>query len=194
MSNQSRNKSERPNNTKREALVYLDIETQRTADDVGGWFPEKMGLAVAVVLSGHQVQIFTEKDIGKLAEVLHSANCVVGYNIKDFDFKVLEGYEWVNLKAVKCLDLMRSLETITGSRIMFSSIEKATMGITQDFDGLEGVKLWKEGNLPGVMEFISNRVLAIKAVHEYGRTNGEVFHYPKNSSRRKRIEVEWSNR
>lgn len=158
--------------------------------DVGGWMPEKMGLAVAIVLTGHELQIFAEKDIGKLERVLNSAKCVVGYNLKGFDFHVLEGLG-MNVKKVKCQDLMLDLEGITGSRMMLKSLKRDTLGIKQDIDSLEAVERWKEGDVLAVIEIITNQVFAIQAIHEYGRTNGEVFYRAKGSTRRTGVKVRW---
>ena len=172
-------------------FTYLDLETKYTATDVGGWVPAKLGLSVAVVVTGCTLRIFKEKEIDKLVHVLQTAKCVVGYNLKNFDFGVLEGYKTDLINQVTCFDMMEDLGRIAGRRIRFSSVERATLGLTRELDGLHMVKAWKTGDLVGLIEGCCNDVLAFKAVHEYGMENGEVLYYPNEAKRRRRIPVQW---
>jgi DEAD/DEAH box helicase domain-containing protein len=171
--------------------IYLDLETQRTALDVGGWYPDKMGVSVAVVLVANRLRIFTEQDIDQLLPILESAGCVVGWNIKAFDFKVLGGGRGVDLERVRCLDLMEEMEKTTGQRLMLSSVSAATLGIEPNTDGLEMVKLWKAGRVEKVIEGCCNGVLTIKALHEYGLLHSEIFFRPRNGKRRVKIAANW---
>ena len=105
---------------KNAGVIYLDVEIQRTAPEVGGWDNlHKVGVAVAVALSAetNQLHIFTEKEIKKLSPLLQAADCVIGYNIVNFDFKVLNGYRQMSLDHVKCFDLMGSVSVWFLSRL-----------------------------------------------------------------------------
>ncbi len=176
---------------KTNSVVYLNLETQRTALDIGGWYPDKMGVSVAVALAADRLHIFTEGDIEQLVPMLESAGCVVGWNIKEFDFRVLAGCRGVDLERVRCLDLMEEMERATGTRMMLSAVSAATLGIEPGTAGVEMVKLWKAGKVEKVVEGCCNGVLAIKALHEYGLRHGEVFFRPRNGKRRAKIAVNW---
>ena len=62
-------------------IVYFDLETRRTANDVGGWHNKhEMGISVAVTYStklGEYI-IYTEEMTGELIEQLRRADLVVG--------------------------------------------------------------------------------------------------------------------
>ena len=172
--------------------VYLDVEIQRTAEEAGGWQNlHKLGISVAVALSANQLQIFTEKEVKKLAAVLEAADCVVGYNIRDFDLKVIGGYRGVKTEGIKYLDLMWEIAKVTGFRIPLSNLRAATFGLAPQTDGLELIKLWKKGRIEKVIEGCCNDVLAIRQLHEYGIAHGEVFYFKANSKRRTKIKVDW---
>ena len=69
-------------------IVYFDLETQRTANDVGGWDKKhEMGMSLGVTYSSaDQVsEVFPEKRAGDLVARLQRADLVVGFNILSFD-------------------------------------------------------------------------------------------------------------
>ncbi len=177
---------------KADSFVYFTLGTQRTGIDVEGWYPHKMGVSVAVAVTPNRLHVFTEHDIQQLVPMLESARCVVGWNIKEFDFKVLAGDPDVHFERVRCLDLMAEVEQITGMRVGLSSVSAATLGTEPGSDGLGLIKLWKAGRIEKVIEGCSNGVLNIKALHEYGRDRGELFYFPPDSKRRKKIKVDWA--
>ena len=69
-------------------ILVFDLETQRSAEEVGGWgnIP-KMGLALAVVydLQRRSYRTYYETDADKLLLDLVMADRVVGFNIDNFD-------------------------------------------------------------------------------------------------------------
>ena len=69
-------------------IVYFDLETQRTANDVGGWDKKyQMGMSVGVTYStaDDTYAIYPESRAGDLVNRLRKADLVVGYNILHFD-------------------------------------------------------------------------------------------------------------
>ena len=180
---------------KNAGVIYLDVEIQRTAPEVGGWDNlHKVGVAVAVALSAetNQLHIFTEKEIKKLSPLLQAADCVIGYNIVNFDFKVLKGYRQMSLEHVKCFDLMTDIASVTGFRLPLASLRAATLRAAPQTDGRDMIKLWKKGKIEKVIEGCCNDVLAMRSLHEYGMAHGEVFYFKADSKRRKRIKVKWT--
>ena len=173
------------------SCLYLHLETQKSGIDVDGWFPEKLAVSVAIALTDTSLRIFTEKNLAELGTLLRSAKRVVGYNLRDFDLRVLSGHPEVDLGKVKTLDLLADLEKATDSRVSLSSVVEATLGIVPSLNGLDTVKLWKAGHIEKVIEGCSSTALMIKAMHEYGRTHGHVFYTPQDAKRRKRIDVNW---
>jgi len=82
-------------------IVYFDLETLRSADDVGGWtHVDKMGLACGVCFDSldGKYHTYEEKDVQNLIQHLRRAHLVVGFNHIRFDYKVLSAYSTFNLR------------------------------------------------------------------------------------------------
>src|SRR5213595_1283846 len=95
-------------------IVYFDLETQRTANDAGGWDRKRdMGMSIGVTYSTAlgEYRIYSEAKVNALVEQLLRADLVVGFNVINFDYEVLMGYTIVDLPhQCQTLDLMVSLE------------------------------------------------------------------------------------
>src|SRR2546423_1756836 len=93
-------------------IVYFDLETQRTANDAGGWARKgDMRMSVGVVYSTAtgRYEVFGEAQVNGLVERLRRADLVVGFNVLNFDYQVLMGYT--------ILDLVGS--SVTRSRMVY---------------------------------------------------------------------------
>ena len=76
-------------------IVYFDLETRRSAAQVGGWHETaKMGMSVGVTFStrDNAYHIYTEDQAEALIEELRQADLVVGYNHIGFDYGVLQAF------------------------------------------------------------------------------------------------------
>ena len=70
-------------------IVYFDLETQKSADDVGGWGNIRdMRMSVGVTYSTARggYKIYGEREVNELIEELKRADLVVGFNTERFDF------------------------------------------------------------------------------------------------------------
>jgi DEAD/DEAH box helicase domain-containing protein len=69
-------------------IVYFDLETQRTANDAGGWDRKcDMRMSVGVTFSSAtgRYEVFDEQRVHELIERLRRADLVVGFNVINFD-------------------------------------------------------------------------------------------------------------
>jgi DEAD/DEAH box helicase domain-containing protein len=175
------------------AVVYLDVETQRSLADVGGWENRRnLGVSIVVTLSAEGLRIFTEAEIPELAAQLESAEKVIGYNLRDFDCEVLAGYPAFADRELRVLDLMEVVNKSAGRRVSLQSLAAATLGRAPALDSLYLVTLWKAGAVAKVIEGCCNDVLNIKALHEHGRDHGVVYHFPSGAGGAKeRLQVDW---
>jgi DEAD/DEAH box helicase domain-containing protein len=76
-------------------IVYFDLETQKSAEEVGGWDNiSRMGMSIGVTYNTAQgaYKIYGEKQVGDLLKDLQRASLVVGFNNLRFDYEVLHGY------------------------------------------------------------------------------------------------------
>ena len=75
-------------------IVYFDLETQKSADEVGGWDKIRdMRMSVGVTYSTARgtYQIYSERRVNDLIRELQRADLVVGFNVLRFDYEVQIG-------------------------------------------------------------------------------------------------------
>lgn len=174
-------------------IVYFDLETQRSAGEVGGWDRKRdmlMSVGVTYSTGTGQYKIFGEAEVNDLIKELTRADRVIGFNIINFDYEVLSHYSPLDLRAVPTLDLMADLEKTLGHRLSLDSLAKPTLAAPKIADGLTALKWWKEGKLIEIAEYCCFDVKITKELHEYGRDRGEVF-YVDRSGQKRSVKVKW---
>ncbi|MGI8604499.1 MAG: ribonuclease H-like domain-containing protein [Verrucomicrobiales bacterium] len=175
-------------------ILYFDLETQRSANDVGGWnHKSKMGMSVAVTFStrtGHY-RIYDESNAFELADELRTADLVVGFNHLHFDLHVLQPYTmWDLAHHTINLDLMIELEQKLGHRLKLEALALATLGFGKTADGLEAIRWWREGRVMDIAKYCAYDVKVTRLVHEFGREKGHVK-YVDRFGRPQAVEVKW---
>jgi len=175
-------------------IVYFDLETQRTANDVGGWDKKsdmRMSLGVTYSTNLKEYRIYTEKRVNDLVQQLLRADLVVGFNIVNFDYEVLMGYTVLDLPGqLRSLDLMVEVEKSLGNKLRLDNIAQATLGLGKTGDGVDAIKWWREKRLMEVAEYCCFDVKVTKLVHEHGLEHRELF-YTDKFSRKQRVEIAW---
>jgi DEAD/DEAH box helicase domain-containing protein len=138
-------------------VVYFDLETQRTANDVGGWDRKRdMLMSVGVTYSTKlgEYRIYTEKNVQALVDQLLRADLVVGFNVINFDYEVLMGYTILDLPiSAGTLDMLVELEKRLGHRVGLDAVAMATFGVGKTGDGLDAIKWWREGRMLDIAEY-----------------------------------------
>jgi DEAD/DEAH box helicase domain-containing protein len=175
-------------------IVYFDLETQRTANDAGGWDKKRdMGMSVGVTYStaSGQYQIYSEKRVHDLVNELLRADLVVGFNVINFDYEVLMGYTAYDLPSlVPTLDMLVELEKKLGHRLSLDAVATATLGVGKTADGLDAIRWWREGKLLDIAEYCCFDVKVTRLVHEYGRDKKHLFFLDRFQQKRQ-VETDW---
>jgi RNase_H superfamily len=175
-------------------IVYFDLETQRTANDVGGWDKKhQMGMSVGVTYSTADgtYEIFSESRAGDLVARLRKADLVVGYNILSFDYEVLMGYTILDLPHyLPTLDLLQHVERATGHRLKLEELAQGTLGVGKIAEGLDAIRWWREGKVMEIAKYCCFDVKVTRLVHEHGARHGELF-YSDRFGRKQRMEINW---
>ena len=159
-------------------IIYFDLETQKIAQEVGGWSHiDRMKLAVAVTFStaNQQYTTFRESDVELLINQLATADCVVGFNLKAFDYLVLRPYTPVNLWGLPTFDMLEHISRTLGFRVSLDALAKETLRETKSADGLQSVRWWKAGKIDLVAEYCRKDVEITKRLHEYACQNGHLL-------------------
>jgi len=174
--------------------LVFDIETQRSADEVGGWNKaHKMLIAICVVydIELDRYEYYTEKDASRLIERLAKASLVIGYNSEKFDFAVLKAYAPVStISKFHSLDLMIGITSGLGHRTGLNKVASATLGTGKTADGLQSLKWWKENRLDLIASYCQKDVEITKNVYQFGKENGYVLHNHR-SGQKIRVQVNW---
>jgi DEAD/DEAH box helicase domain-containing protein len=174
--------------------VFFDLETQNLFEDVGGRdHMDKLLVACAVTWSTEKndFSVYWEKDVPALVAELKSATKVIGFNLRGFDYHVLQPYSpETRFVAVPTLDLLQDLQKILGFSISLDSIASATLGATKSADGVQSVQWFRAGELEKVAEYCKMDVDITRRVFEFGRDNGHIFYKSKLGSKLK-VNVKW---
>jgi DEAD/DEAH box helicase domain-containing protein len=191
-------------------FLVFDLETQRSAQDVGGWqnIPE-MKLSVGVIWDSRdkKYHYYYHDDAKALYGHLISGPLVVGYNHMGFDYPVIGGYfskgpqrdeALKQLKAAANFDLLIDIKELIGKRIKLDSVARATLNIGKSADGLLALKWYQEylagdvEKLQMIADYCQVDVQVTRDVYIYGRDKGFISYIDKVLGLKK-IEVNWSN-
>lgn len=174
-------------------IVYFDLETQKSADEVGGWDRiADMRLSVGVLYSTArgEYEIFDERRVEALIRELQRADLVVGFNQLRFDYEVLHGYTPFDFRQLPTLDLLVELQKTLQHRLSLDAIAQATFGIEKTSDGLQALRWFKEGRLLEIAEYCCYDVKITRWVHEYGAAHKQLF-YRNRFGTRQQVTVSW---
>jgi DEAD/DEAH box helicase domain-containing protein len=160
------------------ALVF-DLETQRSAEDVGGWeHRHRMGLAVGVVydLDRAEFRVYTEAQVDALISELSRARLIIGFNLRRFDYDVLRGYADVDWNALPTLDILECIHRRLGFRLKLDHLTQETLGERKSADGLQSLAWFKAGEIERVIEYCKHDVLLTKQLYDFGREHGYLLY------------------
>lgn len=177
-----------------ENFVYFDLETQRSANDVGGWDRKAdMGMSIGVTFSSalNRYMIYDEANVQGLIDELREADLVVGFNHVSFDYEVLMGYTVLDLRdCTRNLDLMVDLEKTLLHRPKLDAVASETLGESKTAVGTDAIKWWQEGKIMAIAEYCCFDVKVTKMVHEYGARHGLVK-YRNRFNQSLEVAVDW---
>jgi DEAD/DEAH box helicase domain-containing protein len=174
-------------------VQYFDLETQKSAEDVGGWGNiHKMGLAVGVVWDSLDREFFTyeEKDSAKLVEKLRTADLAVGFNIIGFDYTVLQPYSDFDLQEINTFDMLVDVKKNLGFRLSLNHLAQHTLNTEKSADGLVSLQWYKEGKINKIIQYCKQDVEITRDLYLYGEKNGFVK-YQSRSGNPRDLKVDW---
>jgi|TARA_B100001964_G_C14048469_1_gene515887 DEAD/DEAH box helicase domain-containing protein len=174
-------------------IVYFDLETQKSAQEVGGWnHIDRMGMSVGVTYSTARgdYAIYGEAQVDDLITELQRADLVVGFNHIRFDYQVLHGYTPLDLRQIPSLDMLIEIQNTLNHRLKLDSIAHATFGVEKIADGLQALDWFKEGRLADIAEYCCFDVKITKLVHEYGAAHKKLF-YTNKFGNKLSVDVDW---
>jgi DEAD/DEAH box helicase domain-containing protein len=159
--------------------IVLDLETQKSFEEVGGRGKNHL-LKVSVCgiydYSTDKYSIYEEKEMAKLAPILQTADQIIGFNILDFDFEVIQPYLNFNISQVPAYDLLAEIEKVLGHRINLESVAQGTIGSGKSGSGKQALLYYKNGRMDLLKKYCLDDVKVTKQVYEYALKNQKVLY------------------
>lgn len=179
--------------TEGKRLVYYDVETQKRADEVGGWeHADKMLISIAITYSkDDDFKVWHEKDIPEMIRYMNSYDMVVSFNGDNFDSKVLSHYGDVSGMQKKSFDVAQYLSEKLKHRIRLEAVATATLNVGKSADGLLALQWWKEGKIDLIIDYCKQDVKVLKEIVEYGQTNQHVKYNDTQNNNILTVDVYW---
>ncbi len=183
-------------------IVFFDLETRRSAAQVGGWDKAGlMGVSVAVTYSTRDraYRIYTEDEVDALIQEMKAADLVVGYNHIGFDYEVIQPFSFWNIADMtNNLDICLDLSSKLGHRLALDAIATPSLGgLSKTAKGTDALKWWAayeaEGDIEKLMDIATYCCYDVKVtmeVYYYGVEHGYVL-YENKSGEVTEIPVDW---
>jgi DEAD/DEAH box helicase domain-containing protein len=159
--------------------IVLDLETQKSFQEVGGRGKNhllKVSVCVIYDYSTDKYTAYEEHELSKLAPILQTADQIIGYNILDFDFAVLQPYLNFNIFEVPALDLLTEIEKVLQHRIKLEVVAQGTLGTGKSGSGLEALLYYKNGRMDLLKKYCTDDVKITKQVYDYALKNQKVLY------------------
>ena len=150
--------------------IVLDLETQKLFEEVGGRGKNhllKISVAGIYNYETDRYQIFREHEIPKLSSILQTADQIIGYNIKDFDFEVLRPYLNFNVDDLPYCDILREISKALGHRIKLDDVAQATLGSGKTGKGTEAILYFRQGRWDLLEKYCLDDVKITKQIYDY---------------------------
>lgn len=160
--------------------LILDVETKKTFDEVGGFFPDRLGISFVGVCvregnSGKgEMRSYWEKDLPELFPLLEKADVVIGFNVDNFDMQTFVPYYSADITKIPTLDLLVKIKESAGHRIGLDAVAKETLGIGKTGDGLDAIKYYNTQQWDKLEKYCLQDVAVTRDVYDFGLQKGHV--------------------
>lgn len=164
--------------------IIFDLETKQIFTDVGGYYPEKLGVsflgaierlglpeAGPVTETRHQ---FFESDLSHFFPLLNQADLIVGYNLLGFDLPALSVYGQIDLDTLPILDLFLEIKNQAGRRVSLDAVVSQTLGVHKSGVGLDAIKYYQQSDLASLAAYCLKDVEITRDLYDFGRRHGYV--------------------
>lgn len=160
--------------------LILDVETKKAFDEVGGYFPDRLGISfVGVCIRDDHYQkgemkSYFEQDLPDLFPLLEKADVVVGFNIDSFDMQTFLPYYKADISKIPTLDLMMRIKDSVGHRISLDAVAQETLGQGKSGNGLDAIKYYRNQEYDKLRDYCLQDVAVTRDIYDYGLKKGLV--------------------
>ncbi len=183
-------------------ILYFDLETKYSADEVGGWGNiMDMGMSVGVIWDSHdeQFHVYLENQVPALMAHLHQGQLIVGFNHVEFDLRVLAGSQptpeqrhqlYLELLTLTHFDMLTELKKVLGHRIKLDSLARSTLQAGKSADGLQALTWYKDGRIDLIIEYCKQDVEVTRRLFEHALNNKELSYDSRSGI--KTVALDWT--
>lgn len=176
-------------------VIFLDLETQKSAQEVGGWRNiQLMRVSVAVIFDSLEKRFlaFKEEEIDALLAHLEKADLVVGFNIKRFDYTVLGAYTGKELSSLSTFDILEDVHRRLGFRLSLDHLVLETLNRGKSGDGLQALEWFKQGEFDKLSDYCRMDVELTRDLFMYGLEKGHLIYRTRQDAQRVMLRVDWN--
>ena len=175
--------------------IVLDIETQNTFQEVGGYDTSRLKISVigCYFYETDTYEAFEEHELAALWPRLEHADRIIGYNTIGFDLPVMNNYYSGDFLKFSGLDILAEIQKALGFRLKLDDVAAATVGTRKSGHGLQAVEWWKQGEIQKIKDYCLQDVRVTKDVYEYGLKYGSLA-YEDRLGGRKAIPVDFKTK
>lgn len=175
--------------------VVLDVETQKGFNEVDRKKLHLLKVSVACLYdsASDRYLAFEEKELSKMEPYLKNADLVIGFNIRDFDFEVLQPYLLTSLKDLPLLDILVEFEKARGHRISLQSVAQATLKSSKSGSGWDAIEHFKAGRMEELKKYCIDDVRITRDVYEYGLKHGKIHFISNRDYQTHEVAVDWAD-
>ncbi|HZZ98889.1 MAG TPA: ribonuclease H-like domain-containing protein [Candidatus Saccharimonadia bacterium] len=160
--------------------IFLDVETQKSFDQVGGYFPDRLGISYVGIcvrdgFSGKgKAEGFFEQDLPKLWPILENADVLIGFNIDGFDIETLRPYYSGSVSSWATLDMLERIKESTGHRVSLNAVATQSLGVQKSGSGLDALEFYEKKQFDKIAKYCDMDVAITRDLYDYGRSKGKV--------------------
>lgn len=178
-----------------EHYAVFDIETRRSANDVGGWnCADKMGVSVAVLYDSARDDYFSygQDELEEMLTRMEEAKLIIGFNTLRFDYQVLRPFaNGRNFRQWPNLDILAQLYKRLHCRVSLDNLARTTLDAAKSADGLQALKWWQEGKIAEITKYCRQDVALTRDLYLYGLKNRFLL-FTSKSGQKVRAPVDFS--
>ena len=154
-------------------------------DFPGGWKEEKnyknIKIAELGTLQNNVYKTYEEDNISTLLHDINNADVIVGHNILQLDYRVLNYYvgkDIIDRIKSKTFDTMLEFDKYTGEAgwVSLDDIAQRNFGMKKTEDSIKIPEMWRNGNHEQVKSYLHNDLLMTEKFYLYGK-KGYNFKY-----------------
>jgi DEAD/DEAH box helicase domain-containing protein len=173
--------------------IFLDVETKKTFDEVGGYFPDKLEASFVGIIERDgfpgeanckevRHELF-EDQFGQLPRLLEHADVIIGFNNIGFDLPALQPYYPGDIAKLPQLDILDIIKNTAGHRVSLDAVAKETLGTQKIGHGLDAIVYYQNKEFDKLAKYCMKDVEITRDIYDYGRTHGKVIFLNKWNNR-----------